>query len=270
MSVFQTLNTQSFGIRLTLAAPLRIPRGAQVLYEGSGRADHMLLYLQRGSIVYHSGGQELLRAQAGDILLLPGGSRYHSTPITEAGISGCFARFLLTDPLGRMISLGEHPQIVLSGGDSDLEQQFTTLARFSLTSMDPLGALQRFAGLLSSLMEAERRRELPGSSITPARQYLHSHLTGPVTLEKLAGLCGMSQRTFCRRFHEVTGEAPLVYHRRLRLEKARELLESGLYTVEKAAECLGFADTAHFSRSFARYMGCRAGEIRAAARKKGE
>ena len=83
-----------------------------------------------------------------------------------------------------------------------------------------------------------------------------------ISAEELAALCHMSLSTFARRFRALTGEPPAAYHRRLRLEKSRELLESGLCSVEQAAFALGFYDKAHFSRCFQAHFGIKPGAAR--------
>ena len=107
------------------------------------------------------------------------------------------------------------------------------------------------------------RTETPdGTWLNTAQEYMSTHLQHPVTIQRLANLCHMSERTFCRRFREETGVPPIAYHRMLRIRKAGELLSSGICTLEYVAEALGFTDAAHLSRCFFRETGMHPGEMK--------
>ena len=56
-------------------------------------------------------------------------------------------------------------------------------------------------------------------------------------------------------FEKRYGVSPLKYLKLVRLENARSLLESGLYSVCEAAELSGFTDAKYFSREFSRHYG---------------
>jgi transcriptional regulator GlxA family with amidase domain len=76
---------------------------------------------------------------------------------------------------------------------------------------------------------------------------------------RIAQLLGLSERTFYRKFRELTGLTPAAYLRGLRLEHARKLLETkAVKSVEDAALRVGFEDVAYFARVFYRRFGQRA------------
>jgi transcriptional regulator GlxA family with amidase domain len=60
----------------------------------------------------------------------------------------------------------------------------------------------------------------------------------------------MSVRTFDRRFRSAVGETPTTYLQKLRIEKAKRLLESGTDTIEDIAEKVGYEDGRSFRRLF--------------------
>ena len=61
---------------------------------------------------------------------------------------------------------------------------------------------------------------------------------------ELARLHGMSRRTLERRFKAATGDSPLTYHQRVRVEKAKRMLEKG----NRSFEDLDFARVGGFHR----------------------
>lgn len=69
----------------------------------------------------------------------------------------------------------------------------------------------------------------------------------------------MSRRTFERRFRKATGDAPLKYIQRIRIEKARQLLESTSDTFEEITFQVGYEDPSTFRRMFQRYTGLQPG-----------
>ena len=101
-----------------------------------------------------------------------------------------------------------------------------------------------------------------GAELLPAIRYMEEHLERPIPAADLAARCHMSLSTFTRRFRTLTGEPPAAYHRHMRLKKGRELLSSGLYTVEQAALTLGFFDAAHFCHAYRDCFGQAPGEAR--------
>lgn len=77
-----------------------------------------------------------------------------------------------------------------------------------------------------------------------------------------AGQSGLTARTFKRRFKAATGDPPGVYVQRLRVERAKRMLERGADSVEAISWAVGYEDSASFRRLFKRLAGCSAGEYR--------
>ena len=70
------------------------------------------------------------------------------------------------------------------------------------------------------------------------------------SIAEIARYCGVSAESLRRRFRTQTGETPLRYFRRLRLERARQLLAQADMKVSEVAVACGFASPAQFSRAF--------------------
>ncbi len=88
-----------------------------------------------------------------------------------------------------------------------------------------------------------------------AQQWLVAHFPKEVDLDELAATVGMSPRNFARRFKAATGEAPLAYLHRLRIDAARHSLENKHRTVQEISEEVGYGDVAFFRRLFKRHTG---------------
>lgn len=84
--------------------------------------------------------------------------------------------------------------------------------------------------------------------------YIHDHLSEPLTLPALAELVGLSPYYFARRFKQTTGLSPHQYILARRIEQAKYLLLRG-EPLAQITDRLGFADQSHLSRSFKRVAG---------------
>ena len=120
----------------------------------------------------------------------------------------------------------------------------------------PADALLLSARLLEMLyMLAESCRPGPAAPgrdkalYDSVRQYIEQS-GGPLTLERLSALFGVSKYHLAHRFRELYGEAPVAYWNRLREERARRLLTATDEPVSAVADRLGFSSVYAFSRFF--------------------
>ena len=75
-------------------------------------------------------------------------------------------------------------------------------------------------------------------------------MTRQITVDDLAKRLGMSTRNFDRRFRAAVGEAPTAYLQKLRIEKAKRLLETTGNSVAEIMLKVGYADERSFRRLF--------------------
>jgi transcriptional regulator GlxA family with amidase domain len=114
----------------------------------------------------------------------------------------------------------------------------------------------------SSLLELKASKRRFGPLLTWARE----HLDAPLTVEDLAEQAGMSSRHFTRAFIAETGSTPSKAIERLRLEVARQQVQSSGETIERVAEATGFRDPERMRRAFIRVFGQPPQSLRRAAR----
>ena len=87
------------------------------------------------------------------------------------------------------------------------------------------------------------------SLIAPAIERIRAHYHEMLSVAELAELCGISDEYLRVLFKNFTGQTPLAYINTLRLERARELLQSGANVAETAEAC-GFESAGYFARLF--------------------
>jgi transcriptional regulator GlxA family with amidase domain len=87
------------------------------------------------------------------------------------------------------------------------------------------------------------------------QDYIEKHYDELLTINWLAERFNMSSRTFIRKFTSITGNTPLEYIQRVRVEAAKRLLEKGKLTVEQVCMETGYADFGFFRNIFKRLTG---------------
>jgi transcriptional regulator GlxA family with amidase domain len=114
----------------------------------------------------------------------------------------------------------------------------------------------------SSLLELKA----PSGRFGPLLTWAREHLDAPLTVEALAEQAGMSTRHFARAFIAETGTTPSKAVERLRVEVARQQVQSSSEAIERVAETTGFRDPERMRRAFIRAFGQPPQSLRRAAR----
>jgi transcriptional regulator GlxA family with amidase domain len=114
----------------------------------------------------------------------------------------------------------------------------------------------------SSLLELKT----PNGRFGPLLTWAREHLDAPLTVEDLAERAGMSSRHFTRAFIAETGTTPSKAVERLRIEVARQRVQSSSEAIERVAQVTGFRDPERMRRAFIRAFGQPPQSLRRAAR----
>jgi AraC family transcriptional regulator len=114
-----------------------------------------------------------------------------------------------------------------------------------------------------------RRRDgaLPQGKLRAVVEYIEGRLDAGLTLEQMAAVARLSAYHFARQFKWATGLPPHQYVILRRVERAKELLQTGtdLSLAEVAAHA-GFSDQSQFTHHFKRLVGVTPGRFRTPAR----
>jgi transcriptional regulator GlxA family with amidase domain len=100
------------------------------------------------------------------------------------------------------------------------------------------------------------------AAIAAAQRWIAANAAVANPVERMIEQSGLTARTFKRRFRAATGETPIAYVQRLRVERAKRLLEQGGDPIEEISWAVGYEDPASFRRLFKRLTGLTAGEYR--------
>lgn len=96
-----------------------------------------------------------------------------------------------------------------------------------------------------------------------ARDYVHDAYAESVSLAEVAAAIGVEPDRLARGFRRAYGEPLAAYLRRVRIEAAASMLLTTDRPISQIAGDVGFADQAHLTRWFSRYLGTTPGRYRA-------
>lgn len=83
-----------------------------------------------------------------------------------------------------------------------------------------------------------------------AKDYIESHLAEDISLEDLAGQCGLSRSHLIKAFKGSTGVPPYRWAILQRIERAKHLMRTSSIALDDVAKACGFVDASHLSRHF--------------------
>jgi transcriptional regulator GlxA family with amidase domain len=125
----------------------------------------------------------------------------------------------------------------------------------------------------SLLLDLGRRSQTPyaifeyqkhhqDEQILKAQNLIEKNYAGEFNMDVLADQIGMGLRNFKRRFRSATGDSPLAYIQRYRIEAAKRLLENTRSTISEICYQIGYEDMGFFRRIFKRQVGLTPYEYR--------
>lgn len=89
--------------------------------------------------------------------------------------------------------------------------------------------------------------------LQPAFDYMYRHKNKNISLSELARLCHISPSYFSRIFIKETGENFSVFTPRLKIEWAKQLLETSDHSINEISDQLGFCDAGYFIKTFKKF-----------------
>lgn len=119
------------------------------------------------------------------------------------------------------------------------------IAQYLVMFLKRPGGQSQFSMMLS--MQADDRFDR-------LHAWIAENLEKDLSLETLAGIAGMSGRSFSRHYKEATGKTPSNAVEQIRVDTARRMLENGTSLAKTASKC-GFLSNETMRRAFLRSVG---------------
>lgn len=105
--------------------------------------------------------------------------------------------------------------------------------------------------------------------IYQAQTYIEENLSKKISFEELASKLLTSRRNFDRRFIKATGNTPLEYLQRVKVEAAKRTLEKGRKSIFEVMNEVGYSDDKAFREVFKKITGLSPLDYRARYNKEG-
>lgn len=123
-------------------------------------------------------------------------------------------------------------------------EQAMRVARLNLIDWHALGQ-QPYAALA-------RKGQVEDALVARAQVWIAQNYDIDAPVQAMAAEAGLAERSFKRRFARATGMSPLEYVHTMRLEEAKQLLETTAMPIEAVAAEVGYQDASFFGRLFRR------------------
>lgn len=233
-----------------------------------------ITYILAGRGQYYIEGN-LYDVTAGDLIMCNPGIKHHNivTSQTEPTVE-CFigfTDFAFLDMPKNSIILKNNSPIMRTG--SELKRQISRLCYAMLAENDTnqVGKyfmlkshlIQLMLLLMRELVEPQPAQEgcnfeshYKNYAVNQIVNYLDEHCNEKISLDRIAKNMYLSPVYISKIFKEETGESPINYLIKIRLEKAKSMLEADEpVSIKKIATSVGYDDAYHFSKLFKKYYG---------------
>ena len=231
-----------------------------------GRYDTEIEWIRRwyeaGSVIGTACAGSLLLAEAGVLDGLDAASHWGYCDIMAERYPEVRVR-----PNRALVATGNEQRIVMAGGGSSWHdmalyliarllgiEEAMRVARVYLIDWHHVGQ-QPFASL-------SRTRQVDDAVIARCQEWIAQNYQHESPVAAMTELSGLADRSFKRRFSKATGMTPIEYVQTLRLEEAKQILETTDTAVEAVANEVGYEDPSYFGRLFKRTVGLTPAQYR--------
>jgi transcriptional regulator GlxA family with amidase domain len=217
---------------------------------------------KRGATVCSACGGSLALAEAG---LLDG--RQATTHLSYVPLFRDQYPNVTLHPERILVQTGPAHGIVCAGGASSW-QDLTLLLIAKYVDTNEAIRMSKFF-----LYQWHRDGQLPYASmvdnvkhgdavIERCQQWVAQNYDRAEIVTELVRRSGLPKRSFDRRFRTATGYSPLAYVQALRIEEAKQILETTAVAADAVGRKVGYSDAASFRRLFRRLVGMTPGDYR--------
>jgi AraC-like DNA-binding protein len=135
-----------------------------------------------------------------------------------------------------------------------MEQLYVLQAENHLASKYQTQSLlcELFAYMLATVNNSPRCND----AISTAKKIISFNYNNNLSIRELAKKVFLQPAYFSRLFKRATNYSPKEYITKIRLEKAKESLQTTKYSIKNIATTVGFKDSLYFSRIFIKYESC--------------
>jgi AraC-like DNA-binding protein len=237
----------------------------------------LLLYIYDGVCLYDDGNR-FLRLNPGSLIVYKPHEHQHYTTTEESGLHYygiAFSGKMIEETIARMPLLQKSIHNV--GVDSDLAKAMSNLIRqmmvvASSRSEIVWGEFFCVLGLVNGAILKENHLDRTDynqvAQLKNAEQHIALNYNMDLNVKEIAQASGYSVSWFEKLFRKHYGMSPIAYQTQLRIEKARNMISTDIFSLSEISSAVGFNDPLYFSKVFKKYAGMSPKQYRLLQRKK--
>ncbi len=237
-----------------------------------GRPDYQVLYIASGKAIFHI-NNEIREVSAGNMVIYHPHDFQQYTYYLEDKPEIYWLHFTGKEAASLIKEVGFSKDPILYTGISAKYQDLflsiikeLQLPRPCFEELSSLYIKQLFLTLKRLKEEGGYKKTEIKEEMEQAIHYFHENFTKDIQVEEYAKKLHMSTCWFIRSFKQYAGMPPGKYITSIRINKAKELLESTDYTVGEVGAIIGYENPLYFSRIFKKQTSLSPAEYRKAAR----
>ena len=258
-----TINSQFFDdlhiSDISVVSGIR-PCGRMIDNSSRGRSNNGILYVWNGEATFYMERGKTVIVRDGEVAFLPRQKKYRMEYTAER-TTFVVVNFDLLDKSNGYVSLFE--DITMLAKDDMTHRIAKIMMNFELCSVSKtvdatLRKKELMYRLLGSLFASNSyllTRNDTNSQIAEGVHLLEQTYLENLPVGQYAEASHVSISTFRSLFQKQFGMSPLKYRNHLRIERARELLREGGFTVAEVAYASGFENVGYFCRYYRRITG---------------
>lgn len=225
-----------------------------------------LFYIDKGTFIICEPGKKEIRAGEGMVVYLPADVAYESLWVNPPECHFISLQFVATDLECRPLPFFDGLYLIKDDTTRSIyrlmrEMLETYVRKEKFSELTLYSILNRIIFLcFRSAEKSTLKKDGTTSDIYKAILYLNDNYMSDVTTEELAQMCLMSPASFRRTFKKYNDCSPMQYKMKLKMSHAKEMLESGVYTVFEVSELMNCTDMSHFNRLYKAEFGINPSE----------
>lgn len=258
----QELEDKTLPLRVNSCGVYRlITRSSWHTLRPAGREDCQLLYIASGRAWFILDGKEI-EVPAGSMVFYPPHTRQQYAYYAQDKPEAFWIHFTgyEAEALAHEAGFAQN-QIIPAGIHSAYRDIFVRiiqelqLSRPFTEELLPLLTRQLFLLIRRHTAEESKDNRRIRREMEKAVHYFNENFFRDISIENYAKEQHMSTCWFIRSFKQYMGVPPLAYLTSIRINRAKELLETTDYTVSEIGEIVGYENPLYFSRIFKKIAG---------------
>ena len=243
---------------VSLAYYRKLPQG--YTFSTDSRPAYGLTLIINGTLEMNMGDKKIV-AEPGNIILQQKGDNYRLFAPDACGVEYVVISYMATpeDVLKKYL-----PERLLDSTNLKYQRFFENVAHnfssYSITSAPLLRALVQEIVCNVICDVNSTAQQFHNQPLERAKQYINENFSKPITTIDIASAAGFSPSYLRTLFHKIMGQSPMNYLNQVRINHAKEMLSSKMFTLSEVASSCGFQNEYYFNRVFKKFAGITPGK----------